>query len=178
MTHEVNPPEKLIPWLGYEDSLTEKLKQTTGDASIQVLGYGLQRLHGWERRVLGIQEPLEFIREIVMYSRETRCWYARTIAPESTYQVHHDFFARLEKNALHVMLFQEKRAVRQSMQCYGISKKELEFAWVKPFVVPQDATHSESHLTLWVRRCSFLIGGKAPFYLVEIFLPQFLDLIT
>ncbi|OGV51635.1 MAG: hypothetical protein A3F46_08370 [Legionellales bacterium RIFCSPHIGHO2_12_FULL_42_9] len=178
MTHYVSPPEKVIPWLCYEESLTEKLKKTTGDASIQVLGYGLQRPHSWEKRVLGIQEPLEFIREIVMYSHEARCWYARTIAPESTYQIHPDFFARLEKNALHVMLFQEELAVRKSMHCYGVGKKELEFSWVKRFVSPLDMNLSENNLPLWVRRCCFLIGGKEPFYLVEIFLPQFWDLIT
>src|SRR3990167_3210346 len=112
MTNYSNPPEKLIPWLCYEASLTEKLKETTGDASIQVLGQGLRRPIWWEKKVLGLHEKLVFMREIVMYSHETRCWYARTLVPESTHQAHHDFFARLEKNALHVMLFQEKLAVR------------------------------------------------------------------
>lgn len=178
MTNYVNPPENLIPWLTYEDSLTEKLKATTGDASIQVLGQGLQRPNWWDKQVLGIQESLEFTREIVMYSHETRCWYARTVAPESCYQAHHDFFARLEKNALHVMLFQEKRAVRKSMECYAITYNELEFHWVKAFIFQRDLHHSTKDSVLWVRRCCFLIEGKEPFYLVEIFLPQFLDLLA
>lgn len=178
MTNYVPHPEKLIPWLLYEKSLTEKLKSTTGDASIQVLEFGLRRPSWWDKKVLGIQEKLVFVREIVMYSHEISCWYARTIVPETTYQVHQDFFASLEKNALHVMLFQEKLAVRKSMQCDAISQNELEYYWVKRFVPDCYVNDSSSSLTLWVRRCCFLIGGKEPFYLVEIFLPQFLDLIA
>ena len=178
MSNYVNPPEKLISWLCYEESLTEKLKDKTGDASIHVLGHQLCIPSAWERNVLGIQDPLEFVREIVMFSGETRCWYARTIAPDSTYQANKPFFSRLEQNSLNIMLFHEKLATRQTLDCYSISKNELEFSWVKSLVSSYCATSGIDNLTLWVRRSCFMIGGKMPFYLIEIFLPEFLDLLA
>ena len=178
MVNDVSPPEKLSPWLFHEDSLTEKLKSTTGNSSIQVLGQGLFMPSAWDKEILGISEGLEFVREIIMYSHERRCWYARTLAPELTYQVHHDFFSRLERNALHVMLFQDRLAVRQSMTCYAISKNEPEFYWVKPFLFSHEAEYGFNSVMLWVRRSCFLIGGKEPFYLLEIFFPEFLDLLV
>ncbi len=178
MTNEIDFPEQLIPWLFHEDSLTQKLKLSTGDASIQVLSQGLKRADWWDKQVLGFQEQRKFSREIIMSSHKTCCWYARMIAPESTYQRHHDFFMRLETSALHVMLFQEKLAVRKSMKCYAISNNELEFYWVKSLISKPTMNHVVDNVCLWARRCCFLLGGKEPLYLVEIFLPQFLDLLA
>lgn len=173
----VNPPEKLIPWLFCEDSLTEKLRTTTGDASIKLLKQDLCSPDVWAQNESDLNDNLTFTREILMYSHDVCCWYARTIASESTFKSQQDFFSRLEKNALHVMLFEEKLALRQSMQCYSISYKDLEFAWVRPFLPNYNSDYVMANLILWVRCACFLIDGKSPFYLVEIFLPQFWDVI-
>ena len=76
------------------------------------------------------------------------------------------------------MLFQEKLAVRQSLAYYAIRRHDREFDWVSPFLSSEVTNHSPDTFTLWGRCACFLIANKAPFYLFEIFLPQFLDLIV
>ena len=178
MTTYINPPEKLLPWLCHETSLTEKLKECTGEASLHVLGHVSLIPGHWERNVLGIQDQMEFVREIVMYSGETRCWYARTIVAQSIYEANRDFFSRVEQNGLSVVLFHEKCANRLSLDCYSISKKDIDFSWVTSLLSPLYTSQELDQLSLWVRRSSYSIAPKSHFYLVEIFLPDFLDLIV
>ena len=113
-----------------------------------------------------------------MYSGQTRCWYARTIASETTYLGNKHFFDRIEQNTLTVLLFHEKLAIRKTLDCYSITKNEQEFNWVKSFLPQQVINHNVDNETLWVRRSCYEIGGKMPFYLVEIFLPGFLELLV
>ena len=174
---QLAPPAALLPWVLYEDSLTDKLTALTGEATLLVLNSQWVNAGWWERHVLH-QEGLCFQREIMMTSQQQVCWYARTLVAESVFNQHRDFFERLESNSLNILLFREKKAVRDSMICYSVTREHFEFIWVQhalsmlrhepEFVFP-------SELQLWGRRSCFLIDGQSPFYLIEFYCPTFLN---
>ena len=172
-------PEKLLPWLTRDTSLTDHLFALTGEASLQLVSHLWLRSDWWDQYVLSIKQQTLLRREIVMISQKTPCWYARTIAEESTYQAYPEFFARLEHGSLNTLLFKEQLAVRESKVIYSVTKDNLEFYWIKQALshLHYPATILPLDCELWGRRSRFLIDGQAPFYLIEFFLPGLLDLI-
>jgi chorismate--pyruvate lyase len=174
-------PPQLLSWISSEDSLTDELLKITGDAELAVLSHLWVHSGWWDKYVLDIQNQFILQREIIMKSHDTPCWYARTIVQESVYHENTDFFNRLENCSLNVLLFKEKLASRQSKFIYSINKNDLEFHWIRKALLhlnPMKGGMLPEDIQLWGRRSCFLINNQSPFYLIEFFLPGFLDVLS
>lgn len=142
----------LDSWLFCNTSLTEKLKNISGEARLEVLRN---------------QEGDIYEREILMWSNEQPCWYAKTQIPKETYDAHDSLFMRLHSESLGALIYHNTLIQRISLRPYKISKQDLSFTWLKP-----EWYKAES--VLWLRSSEFLCADKHPFYLYEIYLPGLL----
>lgn len=158
------PSADLLPWLSHQSSLTDKLKANSGDARLEVLSQQWALANWWDKYTLGLSCDKVMHRNILMYSRQTPCWYARTIIPKETYQTNHSFFDRLKHESLGVIVFKEPCVKRHLLLNYAINKQCLEYHWLL-------SPLSEKNAELWVRLSVFTIANTSAFYLVEILLP-------
>lgn len=164
------PPARLLPWLLHTSSLTEKLKKETGEAKLTVLSQQWCAPNWWDRYVLDLAESQVLHRDIVMSTHELPCWYARTIIPETSYKAHETFFSRLEKESLGAIIYNTEGVRRDSLLYYAIDRNCLEFYWF---------SHKEKDETLlWGRRSILYCNKGTPFFLMEIFLPGLLKVIS
>lgn len=163
-------PAKLLPWLLHQRSLTNKLSAIAGEATLKVHDQSWQILPREDREVLKINSERVYQRNITMSACERVCWFARTIIPETTYQEHKFFFARLATETLGDLIFGEHEVQRDKHFYYSINKQAVEYAWVKAVIPYLDRE------ILWLRLAHFVIVSH-PFYLVEIFLPGLEELI-
>ena len=154
----------LLPWITYEDSLTERLHQKAGDARLEVLGQQWEAPNWWDKQVLHIKTEPVFHREILMWSGKEACWYARTILPKETYRAEPSFFDRLQNESMGELIFNESRIKRAYLMHYPICKQSIEYSWLS------QAMHGNATV-LWVRASAFVLQGKFPFYLLETLLP-------
>jgi chorismate--pyruvate lyase len=158
------PPPNLKSWLNHEASLTDKLRAQSGEARVSVLEQTWTLPNWWDKFTLNLADSLLIHRDVLMYSQENPCWFARTIIPSSTYQLHETFFKRLKEESLGVLLFQEPAIKRNLLLPYAINKQNLEYYWLpKRF--------REEQAEFWARLSVFTIADSAKLYLVEIFLP-------
>ncbi|WP_131781646.1 chorismate--pyruvate lyase family protein [Legionella gresilensis] len=162
------PPSSLLPWLTYEQSLTKRLQNLTGEApKLTVLKQHWCYVNWWDKYVLGLKEGESVIhREITISAKNKKCWYGRTIIPASTYQSYEDFFARLNHENLGQLIFSSKSISRFYHKFYAIKPETIEYYWVKPLIYDNDV--------LWARFAVFAINNQAQFYLIEILLPDLL----
>ena len=103
-----------------------------------------------------------------MYSFDNPCWYARTIIPQSTYNAHTTLFNRLQHESLGQLIFHGTEITRSNLRYYAITPNSIEYQWL----------HSDWHQqceTLWVRIANFQVLSNEQFYLIEIFLPFFMQ---
>lgn len=164
------PASILSPWLQPNTHpQTDFLKELSGDATLKLIQQDFYQTNSWERLLLNIADPQTFRREIIMYSHEKPCWYARTIIPESCF--HHDtaFFEQLYTKTLTTLVYNQPKVRRQVFLSYGINEKCQEYHWVKKLNLPLTSP-------LWVRLSTFIFQEKAPFYLLEILLPDLMRL--
>jgi len=163
------PEKPLISWLIHPLSLTEKLKECTGEADLHVLEQKWTQAGWWETCFLnGLDFNTNVLhREILMFSNSTVCWYARTIVPEFSYENNRTFFSRLKQESLGVIVFNDPNVTRKRFFYYPINKQCLEFYW--------PSAHYQHHQPfLWARFSEFAIIQSDPFYLIEILLPDLL----
>ncbi|MBA2656149.1 MAG: chorismate lyase [Tatlockia sp.] len=176
-----NPPNNLKSWLSHNDSLTQKLKDQSGNAEIQVLNQDWAQPGWWDKYLLGLIEPI-IQRNILMFSHKKACWFARTIIPNSSYQQCSLLFNRLSEEPLSVILFSDPTIKRILLQNYAINEHSLEYYWL-PETVRTLAQHSKLTLDetgmnikeFWVRFSIFTIAEISNFYLIEILLPGLND---
>lgn len=161
---ERKPSSALLPWLTYQNSLTERLQAKAGNTYLDVLGQDWHAPTIWEKEVLSISDKSVFCREIVMQAFTTPCWYARTIIPQSSYEAGIDIFVRLKNESLGLLIFSEVRIKRVSLMHYPIDTQCMEYYWL------DETMHAGSKL-LWARLSVFLIDETFPFCLIEIMLP-------
>lgn len=161
------PPLLLLPWLKHETSLTNKLRQMAGEAHLVVLKEGVRHVDWWATHVLGLEPQTVFQREIMMFSGQIACWYARTIIPHHTWCAHETMFKRLERETLGDIIFSEPAIKRYSLVNYAIDSQSIEYYWFK---------HANFD-SQWLRLSVFTIDNNAPFFLVEIFLPGLSEII-
>nr|HAT8713124.1 chorismate lyase [Legionella jordanis] len=162
------PPTSLLPWLTYPYSLTDKLKEETGQANLLVLKQEWKAVTWWDKFTLGlVNDDLVFHREILMSSANRPCWYARTIIPESSHRNNQELFARLKQESLGVIVFNNSEVRRKHVHHYSIDFLSLEYYWLTKI-------HSEPGAKFWARFSVFTLKQGNPFYLVEIFLPELL----
>lgn len=164
--------DQLLPWLMHTSgSLTKKLKEQTGDAQLQLLQQSWSRAAYWDKQVLGLDNSQLFKREVIMYSNHRPCWYAKTIIPENCYFADEAFFNQLQQGKLTTLVFDEPRVKRKKLFHYAITSQCLEYFWV-------DAFNPSKESPLWLRFSIFEFLESQEFYLIEIFLANFFEVIA
>ncbi len=169
-THH-NPPTDLIPWLNHQASLTDKLKLLSGEAELEVLSQHWTKPSWWDKFTLGLTEQTVLHRDIIMLSRQTPCWFARTVIPQSTYQANQHFFDRLAHESLGVIIFNEPSIQRAQLVSYEIDEKCIEYHWLPHCILSKKGQ-------MWGRLSIFTITEVCEFYLIEIFLPGFMRILS
>ncbi|KTD11418.1 chorismate--pyruvate lyase family protein [Legionella jamestowniensis] len=162
----VNPPERLLPWLTHQLSLTDKLKKERGEAVLSILKQEWKDCSWWDKYVLGLNINPVMHREIIMTSQNNACWYARTIIPHDCYEVNTSLFIRLKEESLGVIIFDTPEIQRERIVHYSIDSTSLEYYWLPH--------HLRERHSLWVRLSKFALPQSTFFYLVEILLPELL----
>ena len=140
----------LRSWLVYPHRLTDRLAKEAGEASLHVLNQGF--VEGfWQR-------------DILIMAKGEPCWYARTLAPESTYYICQDFFEQLNTKSLGELIYNSNIVQRTSLVHYPIGHASAEFQWL-----PENIQRTCDH-ALWLRWSNFRLRENNRFYLKEIFL--------
>lgn len=162
-------PPRLAAWLSCVEPLTDKLKVLTGNACIKLCSQLWTASTWWDRYFLHIDEDSIFQREILMQSNQSTFWYARTVIPQSCYEVESDFFDRLEQESIRNLIYNESRVALTQRMIYSINAQCMEYCLVKNVVsvLPE---------TLWVRLTEFNFQKSSSFYLLEVLFPQLEDL--
>ena len=161
---EAHSSAQLSEWINAQDSLTERLKRSTGEAQLELLNQQWVTPDQWDRHLLQIDDPLIFERNIIMKSQGIVYWYARSIIPQKCYDLDPLFFNRLQKESIKNLIFDEVNVQRINFITYPANDQCPEFHWVKKYI-------NVVHGILWVRLAEFLFQQKESFYLVEILLP-------
>lgn len=159
-----HPPNELITWLCHQNSLTVKLRTQTGHAELEVLEQHWTLPSWWDKFALGLPTEAVLHRNIVMFSKQIPCWFARTIVPERTYCENSQFFDRLTQESLGVIIFNEPKIERTQLLNYPINKNCIEYHWIPPLIMNKNEQ-------VWIRLSVFTIAEITRFYLVEILLP-------
>jgi chorismate--pyruvate lyase len=165
LNDNTHPPSTLLPWLVHPYSITEKLKERFGEARLHVLHQGWHHTRWWEKYALDLDHQTILQRDIMMFSNQIPCWFARSIIPKLTYTANESLFLRLKTESLGNIIFNDDTIVRQSMTHYPITKQCLEYYW------PNAAWVNNAPI-LWLRSSHYLIKDQFPFFLSEIFLPE------
>ncbi|WP_133127437.1 chorismate--pyruvate lyase family protein [Legionella nagasakiensis] len=164
LQEECRPPNELLPWIVYQSSLTDKLKQEAGEANLTLLRQQWDSPDWWDEHVLTLKNDPVMHREILMCAEHEPCWYGRTIIPKQTYESDVTFFARLKKESLGQLIFDNEIIERISLMSYAINPQVIEYHWLT------DVMHGHATI-LWARFSVFMIHKQFSFYLVEILLP-------
>ncbi|KTD82271.1 chorismate--pyruvate lyase family protein [Legionella waltersii] len=164
-TTGANHPANLNEWLSCSTSLTDKLQAIIGKVELKVLNQQWTDVDWFVRHMLHVDDQSIFLREILMNGCEHHYWYARTIIPQSCYQIDPEFFRRLENESMRNLIFDGQRVKRGLQQCYSISEFNIEYHWVKKYLPFINAT-------LWLRLVQYQLDDKEHFYLYEILLPD------
>lgn len=157
-------PPSLLPWLTYKQSLTKRLEEKAGNVCLDVLGQDWSAPDWWDKQVLHVTDEAVLHRQIVMRASNEPCWYARTVIPQTTYDVEKAMFERLNKESLGTLIFEEAKIKRASLFHYPINSLAIEYHWLT------ENMHCSADV-LWARFSIFIIDKVHPFYLVEIMLP-------
>ncbi|KTD30670.1 MULTISPECIES: chorismate--pyruvate lyase family protein [Legionella] len=139
-----NPPNYLLTWLNHPMSLTDKLRDFSGDAELEVLKQYWTSPNWWDKQVLGIAEKSVFHRDILMFSHQIPCWYARSIIPEQTYKANDHFFNRLTHESLGSIVFSESNVARVQLVNYPITPQCIEYYWLPNFLKREEKEISDS----------------------------------
>lgn len=159
------PSDQLKQWLEYDSPITNKLNDLTGNAELSVLSQGFSKPNWWDLYVLDIKDERIFEREILMKSNGIPYWYARTVIPNTCYQLAPDFFNRLNKESIRHLIFNQKQVIKINKLIYPIDSRCIEFYWVKHYIPDRQGI-------LWVRIHEFELYKKASFYLIELLFPE------
>lgn len=162
---------KILPWLVYEQSLTQKLNDAAGDARLDVLDQQWELSDAWDQRVLKLDAMPVLHREILMWAYDTPCWYARTILPETTFKANTALFDRLKTESLGHLIFNGTEIQRVSLTHCMITPASPEYNWLN------ESMHKKSP-ALWMRLSEFLVNSHDSFFLVEILLPGLMRYIS
>lgn len=153
-------------WLNHSQSITDRLKAVSGDARLKILRHEWEPADAFDSARFNINRHESTLhREILMYSRQVACWYARTIIPQATYHKYDDFFDQLKTKPLGDLIYHHNKLKRE-MTSFEVNPDDLEYQYLPPIL--------ESHVpheTLWARLSRFNMADDLPFYLLEIFLP-------
>ncbi len=161
------PPPSLLPWLVYEQSLTNKLHELAGDAHLAVLDQRKEQADAWDQNALKLKAGPVVHRQILIEAHGIPCWYARTVIPEGTWQSDTALFDRLKTESLGQLIFNGHKIKRETLTHYMITPSSPEYQWLN------QTMHQDSS-SLWVRLSEFRLTNGNPFFLLEILLPGLL----
>jgi chorismate-pyruvate lyase len=162
---KANCSKQFLEWLNYQSSLTDKLRKANGDAQLELMSQKWIHTDLWSKSLLNIHDVSVFQREIVMKSHDIPYWYARSIIPQSCYELDPAFFDRLKNESIKHLIFDNKNVQRINSINYPVDQQCVEFYWVKKYIDFVDQI-------LWVRIAEFSFQSKQSFYLIEIMLPE------
>src|SRR5690348_10114562 len=94
-------------WLLHEGSLTEKLKEKSGEAKLHLVSQNWCKPNWWDKYLLKVTHGLVWERVILMYSKQTPYWYARSVIPQNCYSLNRNFFDRLQTESIRDLIFDE-----------------------------------------------------------------------
>lgn len=170
-----SPTESLKFWLHYGLSLTEELKSQSGEAKLEIISQNWSQPTWWDKFTLGLSDAPSLIhRDILMFSRQIPCWFARTVIPEDTYNANRVIFDRLAEESLGCIVFKEPTIRRELMHNYAINDRCLEYHWLPD---PLKKSFANQKIVLDVRLSVFTIAEKTSFFLAEILLPGLLKVV-
>lgn len=169
-----SPTESQNFWLNYGLSLTEELKSQSGEAELEVLSQTWTQPNWWDKFTLGLSDAPLIHRDILMFSQQIPCWFARTIIPEDTYNKNRAIFDRLAEESLGCIVFNEPTIKRELIHNYAINDRCLEYHWL-PEQLKKSFTNQKIILDL--RLSIFKIAEKTSCCLVEILLPGLLKVV-
>ncbi|WP_444929061.1 chorismate--pyruvate lyase family protein [Microbulbifer sp. SSSA002] len=158
------PPDTLLPWLTYSDSLTAALKQQSGgDFYVRVLYQGWQPPRPEEGRALGLHPGSRaLIREVLLYGCGQPWVYARSVLPERSLQGKSRNLRSLDSRPLGELLFSEP----------GIRRGEITLNLLQKSANCPDRELGDRGSEVWGRRSIFWLRDK-PLLVAEAFLPHF-----
>lgn len=164
LMNDIQPDERLIPWLQHQESLTEKLRVHRKETELTVLAMEWRSCAWWEQFVLNIRNQAVYRREILISSHSIPYWYARTVIPEQCYLLDECFFSRLKSESLANLIFNEPKVERIDFFYYPVGKNAIERYWLPETIVCNSADF------LWARMAEFSFMQQARFYLCEVLL--------
>jgi chorismate lyase len=155
-------------WLGWPDSLTERLADQLGDrVQVCVLSERQGRLLSDEREHLDIVACTARVREVRLELRGEPYVVARTVFPDATARVMNHALRRLGTRSLGSLLFGALRAPVQAREFARLDPTSSLWRLLGEHL-PEDAER------LWARRALHLLQGR-PLVVTEIFLPRLLS---
>jgi chorismate--pyruvate lyase len=160
-------PNSVRDWLGWPDSLTERLSDHLGErVKVHVLSERIDRLLADEREHLATMSRIARVREVRLEVRGTPYVVARTVFPDSTARVMNNALKQLGSRSLGSLLFGAVRA--------PVSVRELTSLQPHSSLWRVLHRHLPSHSApMWARRALHRLHGQ-PLLVTEIFLPQLL----
>ncbi len=167
---KITAPIGLEAWLYHQRSITDKLKEKSPNVYLECLFQGLVEPDQWENQHIEFESQDDtpiLRREILMYAGKHRCWYARTIIPNTTYTKESERFARLKTESLGEIIWSSSDIERQNMQHFSFNNTNS----IHTYIASTLGQNLDKD-TLWGRLSRFEIKKKYPFYLLEIFLPE------
>ncbi|MGQ3891107.1 chorismate--pyruvate lyase family protein [Legionella sp. CNM-4043-24] len=167
----VSPPPSLLPWLVHTGPLTARLKKLRGQTRLQVIRQHWRSTNWWDQQVLGLQHHRILQRDILMFSHQAPCWFARSMIPEPVFTANRDVFDRLQYEALGDIVFSHDHVERSSLDYYPLFPDSIEYYWPERSFVNQAPV-------MWLRLSTFTIRRHYPFFLTELFLPEWVDSLT
>jgi chorismate--pyruvate lyase len=158
-------PIAVREWLGWPDSLTERLADHLGDrVQVRVLSEREDRLLIDEREHLGMMARKGRIREVQLEIRGEPYVVARTVFPDATARVMNHALRQLGTRSLGSLLF---GALRAPVSCREFTRLERHSSlWRTLGDHLPVAVHS-----FWARRALHVLRGQ-PLLVTEVFLPR------
>lgn len=159
-------PEKYLPWLLDQASLTERIiDRCRGNFCVQLLDQRRVRPLRNEAEALGMRPGTRaIVRQVQLVCGDTPWVYARTVIPPRTLARKSHRFTRLGARSLGAMLFADP----------SMKRGEVEITCLTPsdqlYHLAMREQHERPEL-IWGRRSLFHLGGK-PLLVCEFFLPD------
>lgn len=159
--------ENIYNWLVMPNNLTETIKKTGANFSLNLLNQSFDKPYVDEIGAFHnypVDASYSLVRKVFLEGDTHPMIFARVIIPEETYLNYHDAFSNLGNSAIgNALLYNDKRVVRKDFEYKLIEPNDEVFHELKELNQIDDA-HS-----LWARRSIFVMP-KGYLLITEVFL--------
>lgn len=162
---ETTNSEALKNWREHQYSLTDKLKEAKGSASLELISQKWIQPTWWDKYLLQVDDAPIYQREILMRHQDIVYWYARTVIPQNCYVLNPVFFKRLENESIRNLIFNNDKVQRVNIVSYPIDKQCIEYHWVRKYLYIRNEI-------VWIRLAQYSFENKGFFYVIELLLPE------